>query len=142
MTLTRYDLAEAAALAILALYAWGSPIRFPACSTVFALIVFHGLARWYIGQYGSGEYSAYAVAVAASLIALAHLFFSYTVAGMITGIAFALIPMFTGLAVKGWLPFVYQRGPGMDYWTMVSVSAWVVWLTILIGVWRSRHAMG
>ena len=142
MTLTRFDIIEIAALAALALYAWFSPIRVPACSTVFALVVFHGMARFYIGHYGPGIEAAYGVAVLASVIAFAHLFFTYTTLGLITGIAFAVVPLFTGLAMKGWLPIVYQHGPGPDYWTLVSISAWVVWLVLASGIWRARHAMG
>lgn len=142
MTLTRFDIIEIAALAALALYAWFSPIRVPACSTVFALVVFHGMARFYIGRYGPGIEAGYGVAVLASVIALAHLMFSYTTLGLITGISFALIPLFTGLAAKGWAPIIYQHGPGLDYWTLVSIAAWVVWLVLLIGIWRARNGMG
>jgi len=142
LTLTIFDLIEVAALAALGLYAWFSPIRLPACSTVFALIVFHGLSRFYIGQYGSGIESAYAVAVLASIIAFSHLFFTYTTLGLVTGIAFAMIPLFTGMALKGWLPIVHQQGPGVDYWTMVSLAAWAVWWVLAFGIWRARHAVG
>ena len=142
MTLTRFDIIEIAALAALALYAWFSPIRVPACSTVFALVVFHGMARFYIGRYGPGIEAGYGVAVLASVIALAHLMFSYTTLGLITGISFALIPLFTGPAAKGSAPIIYQHGPGLDYWTLVSIAAWVVWLVLLIGIWRARNGMG
>jgi hypothetical protein len=142
LNLTAYDLVEIAALAGLALYAWWSPIRVPAISTVFALVVFHGLARFYIGRYGPDIEAGYAVAAAASIIAGAHLAFTYTTLGLITGIAFALIPLFTGLAAKGWIPIVYQQGPGPDYWTLVSLSAWVVWCVVATAIWRARHAVG
>lgn len=131
------------ALAALGVYAWGSPIRFPAVSTVLALIIFHGLARLYIGKYGPGIESAYAVAVVASVIAVAHLAFQYSSLGLMTGIAFALIPLFTGLASKGWVPILYQQGPGLwDYWTLVSLCAWAVWLILAYAIWSARHALG
>jgi hypothetical protein len=142
LVLTRYDLIEIAALVALGLYAWWSPIRVPAVSTVFALVVFHGMARFYIGRYGPGLDAAYGVALLASVIAGAHLAFTYTTLGLITGIAFALVPLWTGLAVKGWIPIVYQQGPGPDYWTLVSITAWVVWLVLVIGIWRTGHAVG
>lgn len=142
MTLTRFDIFEIAALAALGLHAWWSPIRVPAVSTVFALIVFHGMARFYIGQYGPGIEAGYGVAILATVIALAHLFFTYTTLGLITGIAFATIPIFTGMAAKGWIPIVYQQGPGLDYWTLVSIAAWAIWLVLVIGIWRAGNALG
>lgn len=142
MNLTVFDLIEIAALAGLGLYAWGSPIRFPALSTVLALVIFHGLARFYIGRYGPGIEAGYAVAVVASAIAMAHLFFQYSTLGLITGIAFAMIPLFTGMAAKGWMPVLYQQGPGLDYWTVVSLSAWAVWIILAYAIWSARHALG
>ena len=142
MTLTGWDIIEIGAVVALGFYAWHSPIRVPAVSTVFALIVFHGMARFYIGRYGPGIEAGYGVAVLASVVAVAHLIFTYTTLGLITGISFALIPLFTGFAAKGWIPIIYQQGPGPDYWTLVSIAAWVVWLVLLIGIWRARNGMG
>ena len=142
MNLTAFDIIEVAALVGLGLYAWGSPIRFPALSTVLALVLFHGLARFYIGKYGPGIEAGYAVAAVATVIALAHLFFQYSFLGLTTGIAFALIPLFTGMAAKGWVPIVYQQGPGLDYWTLVSLCAWAAWWVLAYAIWSARHAVG
>ena len=142
MVLTRFDLVEIAAIATLWVFAWWSPIRVPACSTVLALVVFHALARYYIGAYGPGLDAGYAVAAAATVIALCHLFFNYSGFGLATGIAFAMIPVFTGMAAKGWLPIAYQQGPGLDYWTLVSLSGWAAWGALAASIWRAENVMG
>jgi hypothetical protein len=142
LNLTIFDIVEIAAVTWLGAYAWNSPIRLAAVSTVFALGVFHGMARFYIGLYGPGLEAAYAVAVMASVIAGAHLFFRYTTLGLLTGILFALIPLFTGFAAKGWVVITFQQGPGRDYWTLVSCAAWLVWLVLAIGIRRARNAVG
>jgi len=142
MILTPWDYIEVLAVAALAVYALGSSIRFAACSTVFALVVFHICARYYIGNYGSGIESAMAVGFLGGVIGAAHLSFDYSWRGLATGIAFALVPIFAGAAVNGWIPIVYQMGPGVDFWTLVSLSAWGVWLVLFLGIMRARHVAG
>ena len=137
--LTPYDLIEASVLVMLGIYAWNSPIRFPAVSSVFALIVFHAVARYYIGFFGPGPESVTATGVAAGLIAACHLAFQYSTRGMITGVVFAAVPLFAGVALHGWIPVVYQGGPGIDFWTLVSVAAWLVWLILFLAIRSASH---
>jgi hypothetical protein len=139
MVLTGWDVLEVCALVFLARYAWYSPIRVQACSTVFAIAVLHGMARLYIGTYGPGVESAVAVGILASIIGLMHLFFPYTWRGLIVGICFSLVTVASGLAVLGVVPIVYQQGPGGDFWTIVSALLWISWGTVFATVWRSRH---
>lgn len=142
MTLTHWDLAEIAALTGILVYAWGSPIRFAAVSTVMALITLHGLARVYIGLYGPGVESVIAIGIASGVVGGAHLFFDYSGRGLATGIAFSLVPIFAGFAAKGCLPIVYQHGPGLDFWTLLSLCWWAVCIILFIGIRAERHAVG
>lgn len=138
-----WDKLEAVALAAAFLYAWRSPVRHAAISTAFALAVFHILSRYYIGHYGAGIEGAVAVSIVASIIALAHLAFNYGIPGLITGVAFALIPAYVGFAWLGHLEIVQGQGPGFDMWTLISLSAWVSWGVLFVTIWKAnKNAVG
>jgi hypothetical protein len=138
--LTNWDVLEASALAILCLYAWNSPVRFNACSTLFAVLVFHSLSRIYIGYFGPGVDGVFATGVVASFIAAGHLAFNYTSKGLATGVLFALITIAAGFTVQGSIPIRLQQGPGLwDFWTMASGSMWAIEAIVASAVWRARR---
>ena len=139
--LTPFDCIEAAALAALWLYAWRSPVKYAACSTIIGLALFHSVCRIYIGLYGPNQFTVATVAAFSGMIGGMHLFYSYTGRGLVTGIAFASVPIWAGLALNNIIPIRFQSGPGLDFWTLTSLSAWVIFAVILFSVWEARHGM-
>jgi hypothetical protein len=141
LTVTTFDCIEAAAIAALWLYAWGSPVKYAACSTIIGLASFHSVCRVYIGLYGPQQFTVATMSAFAGMIGVMHLFYSYTSRGLVTGIAFASVPIWAGLAFNGIIPIRFQSGPGFDFWTLTSVSAWVIFAVIFYSVREARNEL-
>lgn len=131
------DAATVAALLTLALAGWlcGKPLA--ATSMVLGLALFHVAARQAIGGHLGNPYLA--LAALALFNAFAHLWFEYSGPGLAAGLAYCAIAGLSGAALAGWIPAPLHQGPGLDYWTAVSLAAWAIAAAIGYGIAREHR---
>ena len=140
---TRYDVIDLALIfiGIVASYKF-SPAqkRFAAISTVMATFICHMMARQFLSEYGAGPEPVLTMAIMSMVIAACHLLFMFTAWGLFVSMCFVAINLASGLALAGLIPVTVMQGPGLNYWTIVTICLWLPIFAVLASFMRGSHA--